>query len=221
MVTNNGSIRIGRLILWPALITLAITILRLIGELQHWPSPWFKTEAGGGGAIIGITWLPIIFGLYFASKLSTAGEGPASPGKAVGFAVLGLVIAFLGAWLAFAPKPVFPGKLLIGLVLIAVAALIQLIPWRALAKTLIAYGYAARIPVAIVMYFAMRGNWGTHYDAVGPELAGVSSFWLKYLYGALIPQLIFWIAYTVLVGALLGSILAAVARRRRHEPQLA
>jgi hypothetical protein len=37
-----------QLILVPSIITLAITILRLVGELQHWPAPWFSTTAGGG-----------------------------------------------------------------------------------------------------------------------------------------------------------------------------
>ena len=46
---------IARLILWPALITFAITILRLEGELHHWGSLWFYTSAGGGGAIVGIS----------------------------------------------------------------------------------------------------------------------------------------------------------------------
>jgi hypothetical protein len=36
-----------RLVVVPALITLGITILRLVGELQHWPAPWFNTSMGG------------------------------------------------------------------------------------------------------------------------------------------------------------------------------
>ena len=61
------------LIAVPALITLAITILRLVGELQPWPSVLFSRQAGGGGAIVGISWLPIIFGPLFAIKLVGSG----------------------------------------------------------------------------------------------------------------------------------------------------
>src|SRR5262249_28760869 len=45
-----------------------------------------------------------------------------------------------------------------------IATLLQRSAWPALFKTLIAYAFAARIPVALVMLIAMRGNWGTHYD---------------------------------------------------------
>jgi hypothetical protein len=43
------------LILWPALIALAITLLRLAGELQGWSSVLFNPAAGGGGALVGIS----------------------------------------------------------------------------------------------------------------------------------------------------------------------
>ena len=36
-----------------------------------------------------------------------------------------------------------------------------------LGRTLLAYGLAARIPVAGIMFLAMMGRWGTHYDYVG------------------------------------------------------
>ena len=58
------------------MITLVVTILRLYGELQGWPKPWFSAAPGGGGAVVGISWLPIIFGPYFALKLAGAGDVP-------------------------------------------------------------------------------------------------------------------------------------------------
>jgi len=64
------SISISKLIIIPAVITLGVTILRLVGELAHWPTPWFSAVAGGGAAVVGISWLPIIFGPYFALKLA-------------------------------------------------------------------------------------------------------------------------------------------------------
>ncbi len=86
-------------------------------------------------------------------------------------------------------------------------------PWPALAKALVAYGYAARVPVVIIMFFAIRGNWGTHYDGPPPNLPEMT-FWPKYLHIALLPQLVFWVAYTVVLGALVGTIAAAVRRSR-------
>ncbi len=87
---------IASLITIPALITLGITILRLVGELQHWPKPWFNASAGGGGAIIGISWLPLIFGPYFALKLARAGDRPSSAGKSIGLAFAGLAVMVVG-----------------------------------------------------------------------------------------------------------------------------
>lgn len=213
---NSGAhVSTARLILVPGLITLAVTILRLVGELEHWSQALFNPAAGGPGAIVGIVWLGPIFGIYFALKLSGAGEGLPCAGKTIGFAVLGLVVTIAGAFLAFGPKPVFPGKVLVGMLIIVAAVALQLSAWPALAKTLIAYGYAARIPVAIVMYFAIRGNWGTHYDAPPPEYPPNVAFWTKYFQIALLPQLIFWVAFTVMTGALFGSIVTTVARRRK------
>lgn len=217
--TSNSPIRITRLILVPAVISLVITILRLVGELRHWPGPWFNATAGGGGAIIGISWLPFIFGPYFALKLSGRGDGPTGSGKAIGFAVLGLFLLFASSWVAFAPQAKFPGQRLLGLLILVVAAALPFRPWPTLAKTLTAYGYVARIPVAVVMYFAIRGSWGTHYDALPPEYSGPTSFWGKYLMMGLIPQLIFWVGFTILIGSLFGTIVTAIAHRGRRAAQ--
>ena len=36
----------------------------------------FNPSPGGGGALVGITWLVLIFGVYFALKLASDGQGP-------------------------------------------------------------------------------------------------------------------------------------------------
>src|SRR5438094_6585850 len=100
--TNSGnSVGILKLILVPSLITLAVTILRLVGELQNWPAPFFVKHGGGGGAIVGISWLPIFFGVYFALKLTGAGAGPASLGRTFAFWGLGLLLLVAGGYLGF------------------------------------------------------------------------------------------------------------------------
>jgi hypothetical protein len=211
---NAGErLSISRLIMMPALITLAVSILRLVGELEHWSTVLFNPTPGGGAAIVGITWLAFIFGVYFALKLAGAGQGPASSGKAIGFAVLGFLLVFVGVFLAFGPKPAFPGKMVVGLLVMAVGGAVPFRAWPALAKTLAAYGYAARIPVAVIMFFAMRGNWGTHYDVLPPGYTGPTSFWGEYFAIALVPQLVFWVAFTITTGSLFGSVASAVAHR--------
>jgi hypothetical protein len=71
--TNEPSIK--KLIAVPALITLAVTLLRLVGEFMNLPGWLASKEAGGAGALIGIAWLAPVFGIYFAAKLADA------PGK--------------------------------------------------------------------------------------------------------------------------------------------
>jgi hypothetical protein len=216
MAENSASskLNVTRLVLVPALITLAVTLLRLIGELQHWPSMLFSRAEGGGAAIVGISWLPIIFGPYFGVKLFDQGRGPSSFGKTIGFALLGFVLLIFGAGLAFASNFTFPGRIPLGLLLIVVAVITQYVPWRELARVQIAYAYAARIPVAIIMFFAMQYNWGTHYDAVPPQYEHMA-FWPKYMLLAFAPQLVMWIAYTMVVGAFFGGIYVAIVRRRK------
>jgi hypothetical protein len=220
-MNSSGRVSIGRLILVPAVISLAVTLIRLIGELQHWPARWFNPVAGGGLAPIGISWLVLIFGIYFALKLARAGEGPASNGRAVVFALIGTVLMFAGGFIGFGPQLDFPGKLIVGLLIIVASAAIQFSGWSSLAKTLLAYGYAARIPVAILMFFAIRGQWGTHYDVLPPGFPPDAGFWSTYFLIGFLPQMVLWVAFTINIGALFGSIANAIANRRQLSAQSA
>src|SRR5579862_6462046 len=207
---------IPRLIAIPSVITLVVTILRLVGELKHWPSPWVNSAAGGPGAIIGIAWLPIIFGPYFAIKLAGAGEGPASYGRAIGYAFAGLVVFFIAGAL-FQRTIMHPSWLtMVAFLLMLVSAFVPPMGWRSLGRALLGYALAARIPVLIVMYYAMAGNGGaglgTHYDAAPPPLAQLS-FESRYILAAVIPQMTLWIAWTVILGAIFGGVAAAVVKK--------
>ena len=203
-----------QLILWPAVITLGITLLRLVGELQGWSKTLFNPAAGGGAALVGISWLPLVFGPYFAWKLAKDGKGPQSAWKVAGLALLGVALAIgtrvgvqklgLGLW----------GFIAFFFVSLALAFL----PWKAwpeLARTLFGYALAARIPVAVVMLIAIFGNWGTHYDVLPPDpppnlvSAGPLARWF---WIGLLPQMTSWIATTVLVGTLLGAALVALTK---------
>jgi hypothetical protein len=216
------SVSTTRLIMVPALITLGITTLRLIGELQHWPKPWFSAAPGGGGALVGISWLPLIFGPYFALKLKGAGAGPSSIGRSIGFTVLGLAVLFLSGWWVESTFSHTSILTLLGFLLMLASAFIPRLAWRSLGNTLLAYAFAARIPVLVVMYLALRGNggqgWGTHYDAVAPMFAH-SSLAKKFFYEAFLPQMTMWIGWTVVVGSFVGVIATAVARPHKRTAQ--
>jgi hypothetical protein len=66
------------------------------------------------------------------------------------------------------------------------------------------------------MFLAMLGEWGTHYDYVGagPRLAHMA-FWPRFFWLALFPQLVFWVGFTLVLGALAGALTAIVLRWRR------
>jgi hypothetical protein len=219
-MSDNKSVSILNPIAVPALITLGITIVRLVGELQHWPPMFFSAAAGGGNAIVGISWLPIVFGPYFAIKLARASDGPSSAGKCIGCAVLGLVVFFLaGVW--FGRLFAHPSYLtLLPLALMLVAAFIPSIGWPSLGNTLLAYAFAARIPVLIVMFIAIWERWETHYNQIAPVFAN-SGFFKQYLYEAIVPQMTLWIGWTAGVGSVFGTVVAAIARRGKRPEQQA
>jgi len=89
-----------KLILVTGLISLGITVLRPIGELNHLSPVWFSTETGGiqprgVGWIVGITWLAAPLGILFAYRLKTLGLEPSSPLKAFTVALGGVVLMLM------------------------------------------------------------------------------------------------------------------------------
>jgi hypothetical protein len=204
------------LVLVPAIITLAVTALRLFGELQHWSPTLFNRAGGGGGALVGISWLPFIFGVYFALRLVRAGRGPASKGKAVGFAVLGLAVGPLALLIASKLGASQTGQILTACFAFLVAGVIATRGWTALGWTLFVYALAARVPVAALMLPAIMGKWGTHYDALPPNFPAMGPVQTWLLVG-LLPQMTLWIGITLVAGMLVGSITGAIAGGRRQE----
>jgi len=210
-------VSIKKRIMVPAVITLAVTLLRLTGELMHWSPTLFNPAPGGGWAIVGIAWLVPVFGIYFAMKLAGAGELPSTAGAAIGYPLLGglllPVVGFVASKLGVAQQSftIF-AVFVVGAV---VGAVIAFRGWPALGRTLLAYGLAARIPVAIVMLIAMLGDWGTHYDVAPPDFPAMGPV-PKWLLIGLLPQMTIWIWYTIAVGALFGGLAVALTRRARR-----
>lgn len=216
MSVDAASIR--KMVLWPAVITFAITLLRLAGELMNWSPALFNRAAGGGGALVGISWLPPVFGILFALQLVRMGHGPAAGGRAVARALLGIVTTMAVIGIGIALKILGEGQFsLAGLLVftgaLAAGAAVAWSGWPDLGRTMLAYAFAARIPVAIVMLVAMLGNWGTHYDVAPPSFPEMGVF-MKWLMIGALPQFTTWIAITVLMGMVFGSIAGAVAMRR-------
>ncbi|HEX9724489.1 MAG TPA: hypothetical protein VGC53_09445 [Vicinamibacteria bacterium] len=202
-----------RLVFVPALISLIVTLWRLTGELLHWSDRFYNPEPGGAGAIVGITWLAPVFGIYFALHLARDGQSPSHWPKALGLGFIGAAVLIAGTPLQalFLEQSFFAGLVYIW-VLGLVAASVQFFGWPQLFKTLLVYGLAARLPVILIMALAIQGVWGTHYDArpAGfPEMGWQAAFiWL-----GLLPQLLFWVPFTIVMGAFFGTPVAAVLHR--------
>jgi len=202
------------LILVPSLVTLAVTMVRLAGEMLHGPELLFNRESGA----VGITWLAFLVAVYLAVRLQNAEEGPARPGKAIALTALSLGIAIGGNLLLF---PVGQGKgntlALAGGMAICIASLyVMRAGWPAYGNAMIAYAVAARIPVVVISAAAIHGSWGTHYDT-GPSDMRMYVWpnWVEKWVGiALLPQLFFWIPFTTSVCGLFGAVTAALRKRR-------
>ena len=214
-MSDDASVRPGSLILVPAVITLAVTLLRLVGELQGWSPLFFSKEAGGGGALVGISWLVLVFGAWFGWKLARAGQGPGAVGRAIGLTILAFAILPVLGFAANAAG--MSQQSLSTFAVYVVGAIVGLViglrAWPALGRTLLAYAFAARIPVALVMLVAILGNWGTHYDVAPPDFPAMAPL-SKWLLIGLLPQMTIWIWFTVVVGSLFGILAGALGSRR-------
>jgi hypothetical protein len=208
-----------RMALPPALIALAVTLLRLAGELGGWSEAWFSRATGGlvpvgaVGWLVGITWLALPFGAWFGWKLVRSGAGTPAAGRSVLVAALALVALYVGTGLVPVPRLGFPAFLLVIWTVGVLAAILAWRAWPALGRVLLAYGLLSRAVVALVMLLAMRGRWGTHYDYADMPRVLELPFGAAYLMFAFIPQLVFWVAYTIVVGMLAGTLVAALGRR--------
>ena len=215
-MSDDAPVSTGRLVLVPAVITLGVTLLRLFGELQGWSPRLFNREEGGGLALVGIAWLVPIFGAWFGWSVARRGSVPRF-GRALGLTLLAFVLMpALGFATRAAGLPeVSYTTFALYVVGSIVGAVLGYLAWPALGRTLLAYAFAARIPVALVMLFAIFGSWGTHYDVAPPGLPPMAPF-PKWVLIGLLPQLSIWIWFTIVFGMFFGLGAAALARRRAY-----
>ncbi|HEX6813297.1 MAG TPA: hypothetical protein VF384_16880 [Planctomycetota bacterium] len=196
----------------PAVLTLAITVLRFTGEVVGWDPRWFGREAGGGAALVGIGWLVPVFGAFFAWQLVRAGKGPASPARALGTMSIGLgVVAIAVAIVKLLIGPTPTGMLVGACGALACAAFVHA-AWPELGRVNVAYAVLARLPVAALTFVDVLGDLGTHYGKLAPGSAPVGD-------GArigllVLAQAVFWVPFTLLGGGLAGAVVALLLRRR-------
>jgi len=214
--SRGAGVTTSQLIVGPAVLTFGLVLLRLVGDLKRWPMPWFNSAQGGAGALIGIVWLPFIFGPYFAFRVRFQIVSPSNMKKWVAYPVIGSAVSTAGVLAGHATGlPAF-ARLLLPVLGFALGAGIQYLAWPAFIKVLLAYGYAARIPVVAVALLAMRHNWASHYNAY-PSYLPAMSFWPKFFLTVVLPQLVGWVGYTVVGGSLTAALASALLRERSSE----
>ena len=209
-----------RLFVIATVVTLAVTLLRLAGEMAGGSASLFSRAAGGGAALVGIVWLIPVFGVLFALRLARDGEGPASVGKALGWVVLAFVVNIavgIGSIKLFPKSP--PAQLAIFGVGSWIAIALARAAWPALWRVLLAYGLAARIPVVVVMFLAIFLGWDSHYAKPRPDFPPMGH-WGRFWWTAFLPQMSIWIYVTVVIGILAGAAVLAVSRRAGRRASL-
>jgi hypothetical protein len=201
-------------VLWPALLTLGVTLLRLLGELAGWSPSVFSRLPGGGLSPLGITWLAPVVGFYLGWRLERAGVPSPPAVRALGAPAAAFAVGFLLATLAERVlRPSWTANFALWAVAAVAVAAAAFAAWPALGRPLLAYAYAARVPVAVVMALAIWRGWGTHYDLPPPGFP-VMPLLRRWLWIALLPQATLWVAWTMATGVVFGALGWRAARRR-------
>jgi hypothetical protein len=200
-----------KLVLWPAVVTLAVTVLRLTGELLDWTPTLFNRSVGGGGAAVGIFWLIPVFGAYFGRRLESRAQGPRSVGRALGWDLAAIAVLASILAIGFSRPTASPSQFLAIGVGSWVAIAVARQGWPLLVGTLLRYGLLARLPVTVVILLGILGDWRTHYDTPPPGLPVLGTF-ARWLAIGVIPQLTLWMAVTVVLGLLVALPVAALGR---------
>lgn len=224
---SESSPRTIPLVLVPVFLTLGLTILRLVGELNGWSPMLFGVpgDFDAPPALLGISWLIFVFGLWFGIKLQRGGAGPQKKGKALLLSLLAVGVLVGGMALLMKldllsiPDKKHPGEprgmpLMLGL--IGVAAVVSFLAWGRAALVLFFYGLFARIPVVIVTVLALgKEDWNTHYTKIPPFFTNVQE--ADKATFLLMPQLTLWPGLTIVMGTAMAC-LGALLTRDRSQP---
>lgn len=195
-----------RIVLIPALITLLVTALRLLGEIQGWSDKWFGVDAGGNASMWGIVWLIPIFGFWFGIRTARAGRVPAHFGRALLVPLIALGVAVglsFGLMQKAIDLPILT-KTYITFAIMVVAMLASASAWPALWRLSLLYGLLARLPIIAITFLAVENNWGTHYEKPHPDLPAMEG--IEKAIGLSLAQLFVWVPLTVMVSGILGAL---------------
>lgn len=212
------------LILIPAIVTLCVSVVRLVGELQGWDPVFFGKDAPGtenaSPGYVGIAWMVPLFGIYFGARLRRTTGQPQHAGKAA-LTFLIAAVVLIGGFAACilldlvsmpnAEEPGEPRGLVYAMSCIAAAIVVMLLGAGRLAVVLLVYGLLARLPIVAITWLAIDSEWDTHHvklpvGTVLPEGTDAFTFLAT-------PQLTFWIAFTMLFGGLFGCLGAALFKK--------
>lgn len=207
MTSSAPSVR--KAVFTAAAVSLAITLLRFFGEREGWDPRFFSRQPGGGGALLGITWLVLPFGFWFGRRLAKNGKRPATTGKALLLHLIGIALVAGVFFVGFKVTDDWRVRGYINNAGAVAAGLLALVAWRSAWFTLVCYGVLARIPVLVVQYFSVTNGWDNHF-AKGPPGAEPGDV----LFLLTMAQSFFWpFGFTTLVGGIFAILGAASVRR--------
>lgn len=221
---NGSRPGIWSLVAIPAILTLLVTILRLVGELQGWDPQLFGRKAGGGFALVGISWLVPVFGFWFGWRVRRSSKKLVRPGIAAAIYLLaaavfaGAVFGMIELGLVQMPSEKTPGEekgIAYLFAAMGTAAVIALFAWPRLTLVLMLYGLLARIPIVAITYLDLALGWDTHYGKPAPGVVPNST--MEAFVALATAQLTFWpFLVTPIFGGLAGCLAAAVAGRNNR-----
>ncbi|MHC5066866.1 MAG: hypothetical protein ACYTG5_23165 [Planctomycetota bacterium] len=197
------------LILWPSIITLMVSLLRLYLQVQGSMS----SQSGGGLALLGITWLVFLFGSWFGWCLFKQASQPSLRRGAL-WALLPMIALVCAVMLGFgnidqadqsdAAYASLRATVVVIVIVAVLAAGFCFVIWPRLAFAMLLYAIPARLTVLAITYLAKQQDWDTHYTKFGP--AGIERDLGETMYAASVAQMGFWVCFTVVGGVLAGTI---------------
>jgi hypothetical protein len=216
MMKSNSPASLPRAVGIAAAVTLAVTLVRLLGEMQQWAPRVFDVRPGGGLSPFGITWLVLPFGFWFGRRLALVGQRPRSTAAACVWLLLGIALGVAGFVGAFVVTLDWRMRSLLANTAAVLAGLLAFRAWPRAYVVLAAYGALARLPVIVVQYVSIECGWLNHF-AKGPPGSDPQHALLLLLTAA---QCLLWpLGWTTLVGGLAAVLGAATCRSRsEHAP---
>jgi hypothetical protein len=203
------------LLLWPSVLTLALSVARLVGQVQGWLPP----TSGGAMHPLGIVWCVFVFGAWFGWRLSRAHLGPRvrrpwAWALAALLALAGTVMwqfrPFLGAGTDDATFQQLRVAVMVIVGVALAAGALMFVVWPRLAWLMLLYGLGARGTVVVLTILAKQQGWNTHYTKFGPS--GIERDMADTIVSASFAQLGGWVPFTIVGGVLAGGIVLATRR---------